>query len=303
MKQARTTAHEGGLYQLKWLDVEIGWALVVMPGGARYCGMNIFFWRQSKIPVVVLRGIIAARPGLINIEGYSDVIERGFALAKKADKQLVLAIESPGGSAVQSDLIGQLIRRRAEETGVKITAVIGDVGASGGYWLAYAADEIFANRLSIVGSIGVITGGFGLDKFIARYEIERRLFTAGENKARMEMFSPLRPQDVAFTNELLEQAHGMFKAWVRERRGARLTSDEAKVFDGGYMLGESAKALGLIDGFGDVDRVVKSLGGEKAKPVYCKPKKPRGLLRLITRSSVESVLDAVEARISSPGLR
>ncbi len=250
----------------------------------------------------MLRGIIAARPGLINIEGYTDVIERGFVLAKKS-KKLVLAIESPGGSAVQSDLIGQLIRRRAEETGVKITAVIGDVGASGGYWLACAADEIFANRLSIVGSIGVITGGFGLDKFIARYEIERRLFTAGENKARMEMFSPLRPQDAAFTKELLDQAHEMFKGWVRERRGARLTADEGKIFDGGYMLGESAKALGLIDGFGDVDSVVKSLGGDKAKPVYCKPKKPRGLLRLITRSSVESVLDAVEARINSPGLR
>lgn len=265
--------------------------------------MKLFFWRSdTNIPVIVLRGMIAARPGLINIEGYGETIERGFALAKKG-KKLVLAIESPGGSAVQSDLIGQLIRRRAEETGVKITAVIGDVGASGGYWLACAADEIFANRLSIVGSIGVITGGFGLDKFIARYEIERRLFTAGENKARMEMFSPLRAQDEAFTRSLLEQAHGMFKGWVRERRGARLTADEAQVFDGGYMLGETAKELGLIDGFGDVDSVVKQLGGAKAKAVRLVPKKPRGLLRLITRTSVESAMDAVEARINMPGLR
>jgi signal peptide peptidase SppA len=285
------------------ISVQESLALVVVPAGAKYRRMNIFFWRtKNRIPVVVLRGIIAARPGLINIEGYTDIIERGFALAKKG-KKLVLAIESPGGSAVQSDLIGQFIRRRAAETGVEVTSVIGDVGASGGYWLACAGDIIFSNRLSIVGSIGVITGGFGLDKFIARYEIERRLFTAGENKARMEMFSPLRPQDAAFTKELLEQAHGMFKGWVRERRGARLTEDEAQIFDGGYMLGESAKAFGLIDEFGDIDSVVKSLGGEKAKAVILKPRKPRGLLRLITRSSVESVLDAIEARINVPGLK
>ena len=120
-------------------------------------------------------------------------VERGFQLAKKS-KHLLLAIESPGGSAAQSDLIGQFIRRKAAESGVNVTAVIGDVGASGGYWLACAADKIYANRLSIVGSIGVITGGFGLDKFIARHGIERRLFTAGENKARMEMLLAAAPR-------------------------------------------------------------------------------------------------------------
>ncbi len=239
---------------------------------------------------------------MINIDGYRDVIERGFALAKKS-KFMVLAIESPGGSATQSDLIGQLIRKRAEEDGTKLAAVIGDVGASGGYWLACAADEIYANRLSIVGSIGVITGGFGLDKFIARYEIERRLFTAGDNKARMEMFSPLRPQDEAFTKALLTQAHEMFKDWVRERRGAKLTAPEEAVFDGGYMLGASAKKLGLIDGFGDVDSVVKQLGGDKAKAVWLKPKPPRGLLRFLPRAAVAAVLDEVETRMTMPGLR
>jgi ClpP class serine protease len=195
-----------------------------------------------------------------------------------------------------------LIRRRAVETGVKVTAVIGDVGASGGYWLACAADDIRANRLSIVGSIGVITGGFGLDKLIANYGIERRLFTAGDNKARMEMFSPLRPQDVEFTQELLDQAHGMFKSWVRERRGARLGPEDA-VFDGGYMLGEKAKTLGLIDGFGDVDLVVKELGGEKAKPLWLRAKRPRGLLRLISRSAVQSALDIAEEKLITPTLR
>ncbi len=263
--------------------------------------MNMIPWRHPKIPVVQLRGLIAAQMGSVNLESCTAPIERGFVLAKKRG-HLILAIESPGGSATQSDLIGQLIRRRARETGVKVTAVIGDVGASGGYWLACAADRILANRLSIVGSIGVVTGGFGLDKFIAHYGIERRLFTAGENKARMEMFSPLRPQDIEFTHELLEQAHGMFKSWVRERRGARLGPEDA-VFDGGYMLGEKAKTLGLIDGFGDVDMVVKELGGDQAKPLYLRAKRPRGLMRLISRSAVETAMEIAEERLITPSLR
>ena len=259
-------------------------------------------WSKPKIPVVSLRGIIAARPGAISLNAYTAPIERGFALAKRS-KNVILAIESPGGSAAQSDLIGQFIRRHAAETGVEVTAVIGDVGASGGYWLACAADKIYANRLSIVGSIGVITGGFGLDKFIARHDIERRLFTAGENKARMETFSPLRPQDEAFTRELLAEAHEMFKSWVRERRGERLASDETKIFDGGYMTGKRALSLGLIDGFADVDTLVKQLGGDKAKPVWLKPKPPRGIMRFITRSAVESALDIAEERLAAPTLR
>jgi signal peptide peptidase SppA len=264
--------------------------------------MNLLPWRKPRIPVIAFTGIIAARPGAISLSAFADIIEHGFAMAKKSG-HLILAIESPGGSASQSDLIGQFIRRRAEEHDIKITAIIGDVGASGGYWLACAADEIYANRLSIVGSIGVITGGFGFDRLIARYDIERRLFTAGENKARMESFSPLRPQDAAFTKDLLADAHAMFKSWVRDRRGTRLTAAEDAVFDGGYMLGDKAKTLGLIDGFGDVDSLVKQLGGPKAKPAYLKPKRARGLLRLITRSAVESALDIAEQKLITPTLR
>jgi signal peptide peptidase SppA len=263
--------------------------------------MNLFFWRATRIPVIAMQGIIAARAGSINLAAYAPVIARGFALAKRS-KKLILAIDSPGGSASQSDMIGQLIRRRAAEDGVTVYAVIGDVGASGGYWLACAADEIRANRLSIVGSIGVITGGFGLDKLIARYGVERRLQTAGENKARGEIFSPQRPQDVVFTQELLNQAHEMFKSWVRERRGGRLTSDESAVFDGGYMLGETAKTLGLIDGFGDVELLVKELE-PKSKAVWLRPKRSRGIMRLISRTAIEAVLDVAEERVVTPGLR
>lgn len=264
--------------------------------------MKLNPWAKPRIPVVALRGMIAARLGSLNLESLSGPIDRGFAIAAKSSRNLVLAIDSPGGSATQSDLLGQLIRRRAEENKVKVTAVIGDVGASGGYWLACAADDIRANRLSIVGSIGVISGGFGLDKFIQRHAIERRLFVAGENKARMETFSPLRPQDVQFAEELLAQAHAVFMSWVRERRSARLGPEE-KIFDGGYMLGETAKTLGLIDGFGDIDSVVAELGGKKAKPVWLRPKRARGLMRLISRGTVEALLDIAEDRLVTPRLR
>ena len=267
-----------------------------------YSGLMKLLRRGPRVPVVALRGLIMARPGAINLETYTGVLERGFRAAK-ASKHLILAIESPGGSATQSDLIGQFIRRRAAETSVKVVAVIGDVGASGGYWLACAADDIRANRLSIVGSIGVITGGFGFDKFIAEHNIERRLFTAGENKARLESFSPLRPQDVVFTQELLAEAHAMFKSWVRERRGARLTTDEARVFDGGYMLGEKAQTLGLIDGFGDVDQLVKEIAGDDAKPRWLRPRRQRGLLRMLSRNVAQSLLEVAEESLITPNLR
>ena len=223
-------------------------------------------------------------------------------MAKKS-KKLILAIESPGGSASQSDLIGQFIRRRAEKDGIEVTAVIGDVGASGGYWLACAADRIYAGRLSIVGSIGVVTEGFGLSSFIARHGIERRTVTAGENKRRSDMFAPLRAEDTEFTQNLLDEVHLMFKDWVRARRGARLTTDESQIFDGGFMLGTRAKKLGLIDEFGDVEQVVKALGGNRAKPAWLKPKASKGLLRFLLRNATETALDVVEERIATPVLK
>lgn len=255
-----------------------------------------------KIPVVQLRGMIMSREGMLNMESCVPLLERGFAMAKKS-RRLVLAIESPGGSATQSDLIGQYIRRRAEKENVELTAVIGDVGASGGYWLACAADHIFANRLSIVGSIGVVTEGFGLSTLIARYGIERRTLTAGEHKRRNDMFAPVQAEDVAFTQDLLNDVHMMFKDWVRERRGDRLTQDENQVFDGGFMLGTRARALGLIDGFADVEQVVKELGGDKAKPAWIKPRPSKGLLRLLLRNATSAALDVVEERAATPLLK
>jgi ClpP class serine protease len=251
------------------------------------------FWQRTRIGVIELRGLIASRPGLLNARAVGPLIERAFA--KAGGMPVILEIESPGGSPVQSDLIATAIRRAAEKENVRVHAVITEVGASGGYWLACAADEIHANPMSIVGSIGVRGGGFGFPELLARIGVERRLYTAGANKARLDPFLPERPDDVTFVRGLLDDLHAQFTGWVRTRRGDRLKGDEAELFDGSFMLGDRALKLGLIDGFADVDGLVKQLGGERALPRRFRPRR-RGLLGRLPRMMLDMLLDAIEER-------
>jgi ClpP class serine protease len=255
--------------------------------------MRLRFWRPRPIPVLRLHGTLAGRSGALNIEGFGRLIDAAVAAAGEGGT-LLLDIESPGGSAVQSDLIATRIRVRAEERKVRVIAVIGEVGASGGYWIACAGDEIVANAMSVVGSIGVIGGGFGAGAALARLGVQRRLYTAGVNKARLDPFLPERPADVAFVRELLAQLHERFKAWVRGRRGARLTADEALVFDGGWMLGARAAELGLVDRLGDVDAELRRIGGARARARVFRPAR-RGLLSRLPLMAAESVLELMEA--------
>ncbi|MDD2878410.1 MAG: S49 family peptidase [Acidiphilium sp.] len=260
-------------------------------------------WSPMTVPVIRMSGVIAAREGAINLDRFAAPLIRGFDAAKSGENLLILAIESPGGSPVQSDLLGRFIRRKAAETGVRVVAIIGDVGASGGYWIACAADEILANPMSIVGSIGVIGGGFGVHQLIRRYGIERRIVTAGTNKLRNDPFSPEREEDAIFNRSLLDDIHNAFKSWVRTRRGAAIDGCEAEIFDGSYMLGEKAKSFGLIDGFGDVRSVIVERVGEKAKPAFMGPKKKFGLMRLLGRDAGVALINAIEAEAMSARLR
>jgi ClpP class serine protease len=253
---------------------------------------RLLFWRKPRIGVIELHGLISPRPGTVSMGTMAPLIERAFRAAR--GQPVILDIESPGGSPVQSDLIASLIRRRAEERKVRVHAVIREVGASGGYWLACAADEIVANPMSIVGSIGVRGGGFGFPDLLARLGVERRLYTAGSNKARLDPFGPEKPEDVAFVQDLLDALHERFKGWVRTRRAGKLKAEESVLFDGSFMLAEKALAVGLIDGFGDVGSVVRAIGGEKAKSQVFRPKK-RGLGRFVP-GLMDAVLDAVEER-------
>jgi signal peptide peptidase SppA len=261
---------------------------------------GLLFWRGPRIGVIELHGMLSAREGALNLQSVGPAVDRAFRALGKRGGDVVLDINSPGGSPVQSELIGDLIRRRAEEAKARVHAVIQDVGASGGYWLACAADQILASGLSIVGSVGVIGGGFGVYDLMNRIGVERRLYTAGQNKARLDPFSPERPEDVEFTKRLLADIHARFKDWVRSRRGGRLKGDDAAVFDGSFMLGAQALELGLIDRFGDLDRLVRELGGPKARARMFRPLRRRGLLGRLPRLSAEDLivatLDAIEAR-------
>ncbi len=251
-------------------------------------------WSPITIPVVRLSGVIATREGAINLDRFAPVLDQGFARAKQGQKLLLLAIESPGGSPVQSDLIGAYIRRKAAETDVRVIAVIGDVGASGGYWIACAADRIFANRMSIVGSIGVIGGGFGAVDLLRRVGLERRVVTAGANKLRNDPFSPERPDDVTFNRDLLDDIHAQFKGWVRERRGTAIEGHDEAIFDGSYMLGSKALSLGLIDALGDVRSIIHAEAGKDAKPAFIGPRRKFSLARLLGGAG-SAMLNSIEA--------
>lgn len=251
-------------------------------------------WWKPQINVIELHGLIAARLGQLNVKSAQPLIEKGFSSAK--GRPVILDIESPGGSPVQSDLIATLIRRRAEKAKVEVHAVISDIGASGGYWIACAADRIYANPMSLVGSIGVRGGGFGFSSLIARIGVERRLYTAGVHKARLDPFLPEQADDVAYANDLLETLHLRFKAWVAERRRGKLNEEEGNLFDGSAVLGERGLTLGLIDAFGDVDGLIHELGGRRARARVFRARR-RGILRRLPRMTADSLFDALDERM------
>lgn len=208
---------------------------------------------RTVVTMVRLHGVItpAAAPvprSVINSATTEKVLERAFDPDRLA--AVALQVNSPGGSPTQSALVADRIRRLATDRGVPVLAFCEDVAASGGYWLACAADEIFAHPTSIVGSIGVVSQGFGLEGLLARIGVERRLYTAGESKSRLDPFLPEKAEDVAWLKDLQGQLHVMFQDWVRERRGERLKTDAAELFAGEVWTGARAVELGLVDGLG-----------------------------------------------------
>src|SRR5690348_7753609 len=184
--------------------------------------------RGPAVPVVRLSGVIAAGallgPRGLSIETVAPLLARAFSL--RGAKAVALAINSPGGSPVQSALIAQRIRLLATEKKLPVIAFVEDVAASGGYWLACAADEIIADPASIVGSIGVISSGFGFKDLIARLGIERRVHTSGERKSTLDPFRDENPEEVERLQRLQAEIHDGFKDWVRQRRADKLQGEE-----------------------------------------------------------------------------
>jgi signal peptide peptidase SppA len=210
------------------------------------------------VSMVRLHGVItpAASPiprSVINFAALEKTLERAFAPERLV--AVALQINSPGGSATQSALVAERIRGLAEEKNVPVLAFCEDVAASGGYWLACAADEIYAHATSIVGSIGVISQGFGLHGLIERVGVQRRLYTAGASKSRLDPFLPEKQEDVDWLRDLQDQLHEMFQQWVAERRGERLRGTE-ELFTGEVWTGSRAVELGLVDGLGTARQVL-----------------------------------------------
>src|SRR5262245_24530714 len=210
------------------------------------------------VPVVRLSGVIGIstplKPGL-TIASVARTLDRAFSTSKA--RAVALAINSPGGSAAQSHLIYRRIRQLADEKKVPVIAFIEDVGASGGYMIACAADEIVCDSSSIVGSIGVIGGSFGFHEMIGKLGIERRLYTSGERKAMLDPFLPEKPDDVERLKQIQDEIHRNFMALVKERRSGKLSGPEKDLFSGEYWTGSRARELGLVDSIGDLLSVLR----------------------------------------------
>ena len=219
---------------------------------------------RPVVPVVRLTGIIGfstpLRPGL-SLAGIARSLERAFAM--RHAPAVALAINSPGGSPVQSHLIFRRIRELAQEHKRHVIAFVEDAGASGGYMIACAADEIVADPYSIVGSIGVVGGSFGFDKLIGKIGIERRLYTSGAHKAMLDPFLPENPDDVERLKKLQQEIHDDFIALVKSRRGGKLNGPESDLFSGEYWTGRRALELGLVDAVGDLRSVLRERFGDK----------------------------------------
>lgn len=230
-----------------------------------------FLNTPPRVNVLRLNGAIMTRQGGLNDQSLASSIERAFRKGKPV--AVALSINSPGGSPVQSSLIAARITRLAKEKELPVYAFVEDVAASGGYWLACAADKIFVDPSSIVGSIGVISSGFGFDQLIAKHGVERRVHTSGRSKSMLDPFRPENPDDVARLKALQEEIHQAFIAHVTAARSERL-SKEVELFDGSFWTGNKGVELGLADGIGHLVPTLKDIYGEKLRLSVFGPKRP-----------------------------
>ena len=218
------------------------------------------------VPVVRLSGVIGVatplRPGLM-LSTIARSLERAFAVRNA--RAVALIINSPGGSPAQSHLILRRIRQLAEEKKIPVLAFIEDVGASGGYMLACAADEIICDQYSIVGSIGVVGGSFGFAKLMDKLGVERRLYTAGERKVMLDPFLPEKPEDVKRIKAIQKDIHEHFIALVKERRGGKLNGSDKVLFSGEFWTAQTAIELGLADSLGDMRSTLRERYGDKVR--------------------------------------
>ncbi|WP_099865226.1 S49 family peptidase [Pararhizobium haloflavum] len=263
----------------------------------------------TVVPVVRLQGSIMSggsqfRPHL-NLASAAPLLEKAFA--NKRAPAVAISINSPGGSPVQSRLIYKRIRDLAEEKNKHVHVFVEDVAASGGYMIALAGDEIIADPSSIVGSIGVVSASFGFPELLKKIGVERRVYTAGENKVSLDPFQPEKERDIEHLKALQLDVHGTFIDMVKARRGSKL-ADDKDLFTGLFWSGVKGLELGLVDQLGDLRSYLKTKYGAKTRLQLIAP--PRGLLgrrvpgfgtagglaQNIAASAADGLVDSIEDR-------
>ncbi|MCZ0811142.1 MAG: S49 family peptidase [Pseudomonadota bacterium] len=251
-----------------------------------------FLNRGPLVAVIRLNGTIGTGSrSQLNDEVLAPAIEKAFKRGKP--RAVALLINSPGGSPVQSSLIASRIRRLADEKNIPVHAFVEDVAASGGYWLATAAESIWVDEASIVGSIGVISASFGAPVLLARQGVERRVHSSGKSKSFLDPFLPEKEEDVTRLRGLLEQMHGVFEAQVTSRRGARLARND-DLFTGEFWLGARAIELGLADGVAHLVPKMKELYGDDVR--FAQYGRKRGLFQRFGISMAADAIAGVEER-------
>lgn len=249
---------------------------------------------QNPAPVVAvlpLEGVIGSGSRFstaLNLAGLDEKITQAFEVYNV--KAVALAVNSPGGSPVQSELIMRRIQKLSAEKKIPVYAFAEDVAASGGYLISLAAEEIYAHEASIIGSIGVISAGFGFDKAIEKLGVDRRVYAAGDNKSILDPFQPEKEKDVKLLKDLQKEIHEFFKNLVKERRGDKLKGTQKVMFSGQFWAGKEALKLGLVDGIGDMHTVMKDKLGENTK--FKRIKEEKGFIKSLLGMST------IKARIS-----
>ncbi|WP_455481032.1 S49 family peptidase [Bartonella sp. B12(2025)] len=264
----------------------------------RFCSSKL------EIPVVRLHGMImdstTSIARTLSLSRCANLLDKAFSY-KKAPA-VALVINSPGGSPVQSRFIFKRIRDLAEEKNKQVIVFIEDIAASGGYMIACAGDEIFADPSSIVGSIGVVSASFGFPELLKKIGVERRVYAAGKNKVTLDPFQPEKKADVEHLKSLQLEVHQTFIDLVKERRAAKL-SDDPDIFTGMFWSGKKGVKLGLIDGLNDVSSVIKERFGHDTKlrlitppKSFLGPKIPSGVSAHAVYTAVDGVLMAAQER-------
>lgn len=251
------------------------------------------FSRRPVVPVLRLSGPIGMASPLrsgLSLATAATAIERAFSLSRSP--AVAILVNSPGGSPVQSSLIFRRLRALAEEKGKTVHVFCEDLAASGGYYLAVAGDHIWADASSIIGSIGVISASFGLDKAIDRLGIERRVYTSGEHKGSLDVFQPENADDVARLKAIQRDVHDVFIGVVKERRAGRLKGPDSELFTGAFWSAPKALELGLIDGISDVRSKMRELYGDNVR-LRLVPIASGSLLSRLRRSPLLGRADAL----------